>query len=112
MIACGGVAVRPGDVILADRDRRSQVLLKDAAEVAKLAADQVARETKRLAEIEKGVLVAAWRSTNISGGSMYTDSRPGTSSIRSRPAFCLPLDERNVASVRGVSSPVDLLNLD
>jgi regulator of RNase E activity RraA len=57
IIACGGVAVRPGDVIVADRDGVTIVPLEDAAEVAALAADQVAREQKRLAEIGKGVLV-------------------------------------------------------
>jgi len=57
VVACGGVAVRPGDVIIADRDGVTVVPLDDAAEVAKLAAAQVEREQKRLAEIEKGVLV-------------------------------------------------------
>jgi len=57
IIACGGVAVRPGDVIIADRDGVTVVPLDDAAEVAKLAAEQVAREEKRKAEIAKGVLV-------------------------------------------------------
>ncbi len=57
IIACGGVAVRPGDVIVADRDGVAVVPLEDAAEVARLAAEQMAREQKRLAEIERGVLV-------------------------------------------------------
>jgi len=57
IIACGGVAVRPGDVIIADRDGVTVVPLNDAAEIASLAAAQVEREQKRLAEIEKGVLV-------------------------------------------------------
>jgi regulator of RNase E activity RraA len=57
IIACGGVAVRPGDVIIADRDGVTVVPLDDATEVARLAVDQVAREKKRLGEIEKGVLV-------------------------------------------------------
>jgi regulator of RNase E activity RraA len=56
IIACGGVAVRPGDVILADRDGVTVVPLEDAAAVAAAAADQVAREQKRLAEIQRGVL--------------------------------------------------------
>jgi regulator of RNase E activity RraA len=56
VIACGGVAVRPGDVIVADRDGITVVPLDDAAEVARLAAQQMEREAKRLAEIEKGVL--------------------------------------------------------
>src|SRR5262249_43813293 len=56
VIACGGVAVRPGDVILADRDGVTVVPLEDAAAVAALAVEQVAREPKRMAEIERGVL--------------------------------------------------------
>lgn len=57
IIACGGVAVRPGDVLIGDRDGVAVVPLDDAAEVAKLAAEQIAREEKRLGEIAKGVLV-------------------------------------------------------
>src|SRR5215831_11274174 len=57
IVACGGVAVRPGDVIIADRDGVTVVPLDDAAEVARLAAQQIAREEARKSEIEKGVLV-------------------------------------------------------
>ncbi|MBZ5723655.1 MAG: hypothetical protein LAP87_01545 [Acidobacteriia bacterium] len=57
IIACGGVAVRPGDVIVADRDGVAVVPLEDAPEVAKLAVEQMAREEKRMAEIARGVLV-------------------------------------------------------
>jgi 4-hydroxy-4-methyl-2-oxoglutarate aldolase len=57
IVACGGVAVRPGDVIIADRDGVTVVPLHDAAEVAALSVAQVEREQKRLAEIAKGVLV-------------------------------------------------------
>jgi 4-hydroxy-4-methyl-2-oxoglutarate aldolase len=57
VIACGGVAVRPGDIIIADRDGVTVVPLDDAADVARMAAEQIVREQKRLAEIEKGVLV-------------------------------------------------------
>ncbi|MDR3703930.1 MAG: hypothetical protein P4L56_30055 [Candidatus Sulfopaludibacter sp.] len=57
IIACGGVAVRPGDIIVADRDGVTVVPLDDAAEVAALAGAQVEREHQRLAEIERGVLV-------------------------------------------------------
>ena len=57
VVACGGVAVRPGDVIIADRDGITVVPLDDAAEVAKLAAVQIEREETRKAEIEKGILV-------------------------------------------------------
>jgi 4-hydroxy-4-methyl-2-oxoglutarate aldolase len=57
VIACGGVAVRPGDVIVADRDGVTVVPFDDAEEVARLAAAQVERERKRLAEIERGAIV-------------------------------------------------------
>jgi regulator of RNase E activity RraA len=57
IIACGGVAVRPGDIILADRDGVTVVPFEDAAEVARLAREQMERERKRMAEIERGVLV-------------------------------------------------------
>ena len=57
IIACGGVAVRPGDVVIADRDGVTVVPLDDALGVAALASEQIAREQRRLAEIAKGVLV-------------------------------------------------------
>jgi regulator of RNase E activity RraA len=57
IVSCGGVAVRPGDIIVADRDGVTVIPLDDAAEVARLAAGQIERETKRLSEIERGVLV-------------------------------------------------------
>jgi 4-hydroxy-4-methyl-2-oxoglutarate aldolase len=57
IISCGGVAVRPGDIIIADRDGVTVVPLDDAPEVAKLSLAHVEREKVRLAEIEKGVLV-------------------------------------------------------
>jgi regulator of RNase E activity RraA len=56
IIACGGVAVRSGDIIIADGDGVAVVPLDDAPEIAKLAVAQVEREEKRLAEIEKGIL--------------------------------------------------------
>jgi 4-hydroxy-4-methyl-2-oxoglutarate aldolase len=56
IIACGGVAVRPGDIIIADRDGVAVVPLDAAPEIAKLAMEQVQREEKRLAEIAKGIL--------------------------------------------------------
>ncbi len=57
IIACGGVAVRPGDVIIADRDGVTVVPLEDAPEVARQAMGQMDREQKRMQEIAKGVLV-------------------------------------------------------
>jgi 4-hydroxy-4-methyl-2-oxoglutarate aldolase len=57
VIACGGVAVRPGDIIIGDRDGVAVVPLEDAAEVAGHALEIVRRERKRLEEIANGVLV-------------------------------------------------------
>jgi 4-hydroxy-4-methyl-2-oxoglutarate aldolase len=56
IIACGGVAVRSGDIIIADRDGVAVVALDAAPEIAKLSLAQVEREEKRLAEIAKGIL--------------------------------------------------------
>ncbi len=57
VIACGGVAVRPGDVIVADRDGVAVVPLDDAAEVARLAMEIFHKERQRLDEIANGLLV-------------------------------------------------------
>jgi len=56
IIACGGVAVRPGDIIIADRDGVAVVPLDAAPEIARLAMEQMQREEIRLAEIAKGIL--------------------------------------------------------
>lgn len=56
VIACGGVAVRPGDVVVADSDGVTVVPLADAERVAKLAAAKVESERKRIAEIGAGAL--------------------------------------------------------
>lgn len=56
-IACGGVAVRSGDIVVADRDGVTIIPLADADEVSRLSADKVASEVARQAEIAKGILV-------------------------------------------------------
>lgn len=56
VIACGGVAVRPGDLIVADEDGVTVVPLAEAPTVAKLAVAKVKSERERLAEIDAGVL--------------------------------------------------------
>jgi regulator of RNase E activity RraA len=57
IIACGGVAVRPGDIILADYDGIAVVPLEDAAEVARASVGKVEAEAKRRREIRAGVLM-------------------------------------------------------
>jgi len=57
IIACGGVAVRPGDVILADCDGVTVVPLDDAAEVARLSVALEERERARIEEIGRGVWI-------------------------------------------------------
>ena len=57
LIACGGVAVRPGDIILADRDGVTVVPLADAEQVAELSSRKVKSEAKRMTEIHAGMLV-------------------------------------------------------
>ena len=49
--------MRPGDIVVADRDGVAVVPLDDAAEVAQLTVAKVGSERQRKAEIEKGVLV-------------------------------------------------------
>lgn len=56
IIACGGVAVRSGDVIVADDDGITVVPLADAPHIAELATAKVDSEQKRLAEIAAGTL--------------------------------------------------------
>ncbi|HEX7003668.1 MAG TPA: hypothetical protein VF168_05745 [Trueperaceae bacterium] len=56
IIACGGVAVRPGDVVVADQDGVTIVPLDDAPTIAELAVAKVESETARLSEIAAGVL--------------------------------------------------------
>ncbi|HEX4037587.1 MAG TPA: hypothetical protein VHX37_05975 [Acidobacteriaceae bacterium] len=55
-IACGGVAVRSGDIIIADSDGVTVVPLDDAADVARRSVAKVESEEKRLAEIQRGVI--------------------------------------------------------
>jgi regulator of RNase E activity RraA len=55
-IACGGVVVRSGDIVLADADGVAVIPLADAEAVVALAKAQVQRELDRLSEIAKGVM--------------------------------------------------------
>jgi regulator of RNase E activity RraA len=57
IIACGGVAVRPGDIIVADYDGITVVPLEDAVEVAAASKRKCEAEIKRRTEIEAGIIV-------------------------------------------------------
>ena len=77
-IACGGVAVFPGDTIVADGDGAVVIPQAMLAEVAELAAEQEAQETWIMGEVQKGAPLpglyppndknkakyAAWRKEN------------------------------------------------
>ena len=53
-IECGGVGVKPGDIIVGDRDGVVVVPLEDAARVADLADQHLQGELARLKEVEAG----------------------------------------------------------
>ena len=55
-VVCAGAAVRPGDVIVADVDGVVVVARQDAAEVARLGADRVAKEEKSREKLRNGEL--------------------------------------------------------
>jgi 4-hydroxy-4-methyl-2-oxoglutarate aldolase len=55
-IACGGLVVQSGDIVVADSDGVTVIPLKDASSVIDLARAQVRREEDRLSEIAKGVM--------------------------------------------------------
>lgn len=55
-IACGGCVVAPGDVVVGDADGVVVVPRGDAAEVLSLVTELIAREKKRVGEIESGAV--------------------------------------------------------
>jgi regulator of RNase E activity RraA len=55
-IACGGVVVSAGDIIVGDDDGLVVVPRNDAEEVLSLVVDLMERESRRVAEINSGVL--------------------------------------------------------
>jgi regulator of RNase E activity RraA len=77
-IACGGVAIFPGDTIVADGDGAVVIPQAMLAEVAEMAAEQEAQESWIMGEVEKGAVLpglyppndenkaryAAWRKEN------------------------------------------------
>ena len=55
-VVCAGVAVNPGDVIIADEDGVMVLPLKEAAETAKIAAQRKANEDEKRRMLASGVL--------------------------------------------------------
>jgi regulator of RNase E activity RraA len=55
-IACGGVVVSPGDIVVGDASGVAVVPRGDAEEVLSLVVELMERESKRVAEIKSGVL--------------------------------------------------------
>lgn len=53
-VDCGGVGVKPGDIVVGDRDGVVVVPLEDAARVADLADQHLQAELARLKEVEAG----------------------------------------------------------
>ena len=56
-IACGGTVVMPGDIIVGDDDGVAVVPRDHAEEVLRLLDELLARERKRVAEINEGMLI-------------------------------------------------------
>jgi 4-hydroxy-4-methyl-2-oxoglutarate aldolase len=55
-IACGNVVVNPGDIVVGDDDGVAVVPREHIDEVLQIAAQQIKRESARIAEIKNGVL--------------------------------------------------------
>lgn len=53
-VSCGGVGIKPGDIVVADRDGVVVVPLEDAARVSDLADQHLEAEIARLKEVEAG----------------------------------------------------------
>ncbi len=60
LISCGGVTVRPGDILIGDEDGVVVIDPKDAEEILEKAHKTVLYEEKAMAAIEKGIWERAW----------------------------------------------------
>ena len=74
-IGCGGVAIFPGDVIVADADGAVVVPAKLAAEVAELAQEQERLEAWILSEVERGVALPGLYPPNAEAKARYEKTR-------------------------------------
>lgn len=69
-VSVGGVAVAPGDLIVADADGVCVVPRAEVAGVLDVAAERVALERERLAEIARGTLVPDWLAAALTDAGM------------------------------------------
>ncbi len=74
-IGCGGVAVFPGDVIVADADGAVVVPARLAAEVADLAREQERLEVWILSEVERGIPLPGLYPPNADAKARYEKTR-------------------------------------
>jgi regulator of RNase E activity RraA len=74
-IGCGGVAIFPGDVIVADADGAVVVPTKLADEIAALGAEQERLEEWILGEVEKGVALPGLYPPNAESRARYERER-------------------------------------
>jgi regulator of RNase E activity RraA len=74
-IGCGGVAVFPGDVIVADADGAVVVPTRIAAEIAELAREQERLEAWILSEVERGVRLPGLYPPNAEAKARYEKTR-------------------------------------
>lgn len=76
-IGCGGVAVFPDDVVVADLDGAVLIPQGILAEVAKLAVEQEAQETWIMQEVEKGLALPGLYPMNAETKARYEKDRKG-----------------------------------
>ena len=74
-IGCGGVAIFPGDIIVADADGAVVVPAKLAAEVAAMAQEQERLEAWILSEVERGVPLPGLYPPNAEAKARYEATR-------------------------------------
>ena len=73
-ISIGGVTVHPGDLVVGDADGVTVVERAKAAAMLPLAADKVAAETKRIADIQNRIALApAWLDGTLRAAGVIRD---------------------------------------
>jgi len=72
-ISCGGVTVRPGDLVLADADGVVVIERQALASLIPDAHKKVEDEAKRIAQIQKGQTAAAWLEPSLRAAGVLKD---------------------------------------